>query len=62
MDWGEEAAAGGMLRATIGKRAAGTVEELLADDVFIWFSCSDCEAFKKLEAQDKRYSSSAKNN
>jgi len=37
-----------MLRAAIGKRTAGTVEERLVDDVFIWFSCSDCEAFKKI--------------
>jgi hypothetical protein len=40
MDW-EEAAVAGRLRATIGIRLAGTAEELLMDDCFIWFSCSE---------------------
>ncbi|AEQ09310.1 hypothetical protein BMNI_I1691 [Brucella melitensis NI] len=39
MDW-EEAAAAGKQRTAIGIRLAGTVEELLMDDGFIWFSCS----------------------
>jgi len=40
MDW-EEAAVAVRLRATIGMRLAGTAEELLMDDCFIWFSCSE---------------------
>ncbi|WP_273727895.1 hypothetical protein [Brucella gallinifaecis] len=40
MDWGEDDGAGTALRGEIGKRNAGTVEELLIDNALIWFSCS----------------------
>ncbi|OYR28788.1 hypothetical protein CEV34_1002 [Brucella pseudogrignonensis] len=37
-----------MLRADIGKRVGGTVEELLIDDCFIWLSCSGCGALREI--------------
>ncbi|SPL66366.1 hypothetical protein OHAE_2233 [Ochrobactrum soli] len=44
MDWEDEAGVG-RLRAAGSMRGAGTAEELLIDDGFIWFSCSELAPF-----------------